>query len=231
VKDQYVGDINDYAKYLLLRLACLSFDPVIVAWMLTGGDGKGHGGKIQYLSKLEWRDEDPELFDRLGTLVAEDRCIAGVERAGFLDGCLFASDPIDRSGPERERYFAELERLAGPEALVFFDPDNGLEVSSVPRHRRGAERYLFWEELLRCRDKGASVVVYQHFPRQDRKLYLDRRLARLADELGGDYTVFAAYSSQVAFLFGLRDGKEEPLHSAIEEHCARSRLIRLHTSG
>jgi hypothetical protein len=159
LKDQYVGDINDYAKYLLLRLACLNFDPVIVAWMLTAGDGKGHGGKIQYLSKPEWRGEDPELFDQLGPLVAGDRCVAGVERAGFLDGCLFASNPIDGGGSGRERYFAELERLAGSDALVFFDPDTGLEVSSIPRHRRGAERYLYWDELLRFRDKGASVAI------------------------------------------------------------------------
>lgn len=229
MKDQYTGDINDYAKYLLLRLARHSFDPVIVAWMLTGGDSRGDGGRIQYLSQPQWRGEDPELYDSLRLLIAGDRCIAGVERAGVLEGCVFASQPIDRSAEERERYFATLAQLVCSDSLVFFDPDNGLEVPSVPKHRREAHRYLFWDELSPFREADSSLLIYQHFPRVNRKLYLDRLLARLAEEMGDDYTVFAAHSSQVAFLFALRQQKADRLHGEVERHCAKSRLISLHT--
>lgn len=226
LKDQYVGDINDYAKYLLLRLARSSFDPVIVAWMLTAKDSRSDGARIQYLSQPGWRDEDQKLFDSLGRLVAEgDRSIAGVERALILEGCVFASDPIDRGAEARADYFAALERLAGPDALVFFDPDNGLEVPSVPRHRRGAERYLYWEDLIAFREASASVLIYQHFPRVERTLYLDRLLSRLAEETGPESVVFAAYTSQVAFLFSLQPEKADRLYAEVERHCATSRLI------
>lgn len=228
MKDQYAGDINDYAKYLLLRFARLSFDPVIIAWMLTAGDYRSDGGRIKYLSQPQWRDEDPELFDSLRLLVAKDRCVAGVERIGILEGCVFAPEPIDRGTEERASYFATLQRLACPDSLVFFDPDNGLEVPSILRHRRGAERYLFWEELAPFRDVGASVLIYQHFPRVNRRLYLDRLLPRLAEKMGDEYAVFAAHSSQVAFLFALRQQKADPLREEVERHCARSRLISLH---
>jgi hypothetical protein len=225
MKDQYVGDINDYAKYLLLRMALPRFDPVVVAWMLTGGDRRGDGGRIRYLSKPHWRNEDPELYDALGPLVAGNRSVAAVEQAGFLRGCLFASQAIDEGAEQRRRYFTALEELASPDALIFFDPDNGLEVPSVPRHRQGSHRYLFWEELVPFRKAGASVLIYQHFPRVDRKTYLDRLLRLLAEEMGGAYLVFAAHSSQVGFLFALRQQKSERLWREVEQHCAQSQLI------
>jgi len=231
LKDQYVGDINDYAKYLLLRLASPSFDPVVVAWMLTGGDQRGDGGRIQYLSQPRWRSEDPELFDALRLLVTGNRCVAEVQRAGFLEDCVFAAQPIDGDAQGRSRYFSSLERLAGPDSLVFFDPDNGMEVPSVPRHRRGAERYLFWEELSPFGEIGASVMIYQHFPRVNRKAYLDLLLPRLSKKMGDEYTVFAVHSSQVAFLFALRGERVDPLQGKIARHCAGSRLMSLHLRG
>ncbi len=230
MKDQYVGDINDYAKYQLLRLARLKFNLLVVAWMLTRGDRRGDGGRIRYLSQPHLRDEDPELFDALAPLVAGDRCVAALERTGILEGCVFASEPIDRGHEERAAYFANLRKHAGPDTLFFFDPDNGLEVPSVPRHRSDAARYLFWNELAPFRDAGASALIYQHFPRVARKPYLDRLLARLSGEMGDGYSVFAAHTSQVAFLYALRQQKADGLRAEIERRCARSRLISLHAA-
>ena len=67
MKNQYVGDINDYHKYGLIRI--LTENPAVpttVCWMLTFDDKKEAGGKIDYLLKPnKWRKFDPELFDVL----------------------------------------------------------------------------------------------------------------------------------------------------------------------
>ena len=73
VKHQYVGDINDYRKYALLRaLSAGGANRIGVCWMLTDSDGSSDGGKLAYLGQPErFRHFDPELFDILAHAAAE----------------------------------------------------------------------------------------------------------------------------------------------------------------
>ena len=47
MKDQYVGDVNDYVKYGFLRaLSAARAGPLVVCWMLTPSDEGPDGGKV-----------------------------------------------------------------------------------------------------------------------------------------------------------------------------------------
>lgn len=225
MKDQYVGDVNDFAKYQLLRLAEAHFTRVLVAWMLTGHDGRRDGGQIGYLTNPDNGAADPELFEALvGLIAAETRSVAAVEASRALPGCEFHSTPMPRTSEERAGYFQTLAELADPHTLVFLDPDNGFEVRSAPMGSRSAERYLYWSELALLREIGSSVLVYQHFPRVQRLPYLTGLLARLRAEMGPEYVSFAAYTSRVGFLFSLR-AEHEGLRKAVAERCECSPLL------
>jgi hypothetical protein len=65
MKEQYVGDINDYRKYALLRaLAGGGKIKIGVCWMLTPRDNRSDGNKLNYLKNPnKWRRYDPSLFD------------------------------------------------------------------------------------------------------------------------------------------------------------------------
>jgi hypothetical protein len=65
MKEQYVGDLNDYRKYALLRaLAAGGENRIAVAWMLTPPDDRNDGNKRAYLDQPEkHRRFDPDLFD------------------------------------------------------------------------------------------------------------------------------------------------------------------------
>ena len=129
MKDQYVGDQNDYAKYQLLRICAGIFEEILVAWMLTAPDERTDGARIGYLKRAEWRRADPELFDGLAALVARgERRVAAVEAAELLPGCSFEADPVPLTLAERGPYFEAIAARATYDSLVFFDPDNGLEV-------------------------------------------------------------------------------------------------------
>jgi hypothetical protein len=225
LKDQYVGDVNDFAKYQLLRLAEAHFGRVLVAWMLTAKDGRNDGGQLGYLADPALGATDPELFEALTQLVADGhRSVAAVEASGALPGCGFHSAPMPGGGVERAQYFAALVDQGDPETLVFLDPDNGLEVQSVAMGAKGAERYLYWSELRLLRNSGSSVLVYQHFPRVQRIPYLEKLLGQLSDELGDAYETFAAYSSRVGFLFGLHK-EHHGLREAVATRCESSPLL------
>ena len=95
----------------------------------------------------------------------------------------------------------------------------------MAKHRRGAEKYLFWDELALFREAGASVLIYQHFPRVQRGPYLDETLKRLRAGLGEDYLTFAAHTSNVAFLFAVREPYAAPLREALAIRCSDSPML------
>jgi hypothetical protein len=100
---------------------------------------------------------------------------------------------------QRRRYFDAFLRRSAGRGLVFLDPDNGLEVKSVPRGRRDSCKYLYWDELAETYRAGHSVLVYQHYPRVSRQDYR-WRLARETGRRLGATEVWQFSTPHVVFL-------------------------------
>jgi hypothetical protein len=202
MKDQYVGDINDYVKYSVLRAILDTSSPsLLVSWMLTSDDARKDGLKTSYLSKPDdYRGVDPDLFDALRTIVVRGkRSTREIAASRALPGAEFYADLLEDRPGARERFMLGLWRAAQGHEVVFFDPDNGLDVRSVPAGRAGSRRYVYCSELTPLSDLNAAAVIYQHFPRVRRRPYLRAQLDRLEAALPG-YETFAISSSHVAFL-------------------------------
>ena len=115
-----------------------------------------------------------------------------------LSSTLFVDQVLSYSIEDRLAYFEGLHSIATGSDLVFFDPDNGLEVPSVPVGRKRSCKYFYWPELTETYGSGASVLVYQHFPRTQRSAYLDARLAGIR-EVVCPYDVVALCTGHAAF--------------------------------
>jgi hypothetical protein len=183
VKDQYFGDVNDFRKYGLLRLLVIPDRLRLgVCWMLTAPDGKKDGNRRDYLGHPEkYKYRDPALFDWLRQVVEveEDLHMARIEGSSLLGSALFKSEVLTDNESKRNEYFSECAtRFAGCD-LIFFDPDNGLEVKSTQRGHKGSCKFLYWDEACATFDAGSSVLIYQHFIREKRDAYV----ARMAMEL------------------------------------------------
>jgi hypothetical protein len=202
MKDQYFGDINDYRKYaLLLELSGGGEICTGVCWMLTEADGRTDGSALGYLTQAErFRGMAPAIFDLLHQVVMidKDRRVARLENAGELPNSIFHSliIPDDREG--RTAYFREASVTLTSADWVFFDPDNGLEVPSIPLGRKGSSKFLYWHEVEATYRAGQSVLIYQHFPRKQRVPYVDALAAALAKRTGGK-VIFAFRTTRVAF--------------------------------
>jgi len=101
VKQQYLGDVNDYRKYALLRhFADGGRVKIGVCWMLTPDDEGPDGRKTAYLSDPQkWRGHDPELFDLLQRLVlgSEERLLNRIEASGIIPGATFFDEVVPDS--------------------------------------------------------------------------------------------------------------------------------------
>jgi hypothetical protein len=200
MKNQYVGDVNDYLKYALLR-AIAGPMSLAVVWMLTNRDTRSDGQKLSYLSQPEkYRRLDPALFDVLNRLVRQDRrSVQVIEEERVLPLAAYVPDLLEDALRARREYFEQVWQLAQGRKLVFFDPDNGLEVVSVPKGRRGSAKYLYQDELHDAYARRHSIVVYQHFPRRPRDLFL-REIAETIRAVTDCGQVMALVTSHVAFL-------------------------------
>jgi hypothetical protein len=202
VKNQYFGDINDFRKYGLLRaLGAKGNLSIAVCWMLTPDDGRSDGRFVQYLQRPEqWQPYDPELFDQMRYWVVSRgaRDIHLVEKANLIPGARYHAHLLSDDAKQREEYFQRFWTTAEGCDLVFFDPDNGVEVKSKPYGQTGSAKYLYWRELVTGWEKGYSVLVYQHFRREQRSRFMER-MARTMQARTGAATVYAFHTSHVVF--------------------------------
>jgi hypothetical protein len=194
MKDQYFGDINDYRKYGLLRdLAGISGLKLGVCWMRTNPDHRTDGELRQYLDfPSRWRHYDADLYDLLRRLVNPtiQRDLTHAESWGLLPGALYHRDSLVNDGGSREEYFRNAWLALEQSKLMFFDPDNGMEVKSAPYGTKRAAKYLFWREVEGAFNLRYSLVIYQHFRREARSPFIKK----LADEFKKRLAVDVVFS-------------------------------------
>ncbi|MEK6273085.1 MAG: hypothetical protein AABM42_10630 [Actinomycetota bacterium] len=161
------------------------------------------------------------MFDCLQQLVqAADRSIGAVEQAGMLPKARFYSGLVSDTKAERGEYFERLWATTPIGSIIFFDPDNGLEVKSTPKGRRGSSKFLYLDELCTAGEGGRSVVVYQHFGRVERVAYVDTQLNRIHEQLPR-HDLFALTGTHIAFLVAATKESSEPLRTASDGLQAR----------
>ena len=179
MQDRYVGDVGDFAKYGLLRRLTGWPDQreirLGIVWCLFPNEAHNNDGRhVSYLRKPEFEALDDPLLEALRKIVASDRrCISAVSGSGlFPDGTVFydaAAAATSLSRNERIQHREEwLNRSLGITEkcdLVFFDPDNGLEIRSAPKHHPNAGKFIYWDELLPFWRRGQTLLVYHHLNR------------------------------------------------------------------
>ena len=183
MKNQYFGDVNDYRKYGLLRsVQSVSSLNLLVAWMLTPDDGGPDGGFRSYLSQPgRWKRFDPELYAGLASLLQSARHprVSFLEDTDLLPRSSFFSEEVPENHSERNRWFSSLLRASSSVDVVFLDPDNGIEIPSKPAGRKSSSKYVLWSELAQLWAAGCSLVIYQHFPRKPRDVFVADLISKL----------------------------------------------------
>jgi len=180
MQDRYVGDVGDFAKYALLR-SIVSHRSIRlgIIWCLFRDESHNADGRhTSYLRRPEFRRLDPDLHDRLALIVSSDHrsvqkiCTAGIFPSGTISCDLPVSASsqvgVERAAREahRAKWLATALAITTKCNVVFLDPDNGLQVPSVPRHYPKAGKYIFWDELRSFWERGQSLIVYHHLNRR-----------------------------------------------------------------
>jgi hypothetical protein len=154
MRNQYFGDERDYHKYSLLLDLAVGYSQLTNVIMLTPDDSTGEGRKRNYPA-----GERPDLHEFLQTSSG-----VGALRT-FFRGRGFSYHHYDRPFTlDRERYFSAISSGWLRDAVVFLDPDTGMEDNRAYARRSGPTKYVFYDEVaaLWSRMKDSCLVVYQH---------------------------------------------------------------------
>jgi hypothetical protein len=219
MKDQYFGDINDYRKYGLLRgLAGEGQLKLGICWMLTAGDGQTDGRLTAYLRKPEkWRVYDPPLFDYLHQWVEVDqtRDTRLVEKHEIIPGAKFYNQVLEDRPTRRGDYFRGMRAHLASADLIFYDPDNGIEVQSNPVGKRNSCKYVYWNELCETYSAGQSILIYQHFPRVERSQFISDKVKEINQKLGAE-DITSIRTPQVVYFLVAQDVHSEYLAARVK---------------
>ena len=236
VQDRYFGDIGDFAKFGLLR-GIVANDPALrlcVLWYLVPDESNTNDGRhITYLERSSknlkrFRPCDPVLYDKLGELVrAGKRTVSSVAENSLLPPeTVYHDQPLSYRGvrngdrrTHRERWLAAAHQVADPAAVVFLDPDNGLEVG-CDRHDGEGPKYAFYDDLRAISQAAKTLIIYQHSNRdgsfseqvQARFSALQGKLGRPAEAL---FTLRWRRISARASIFVLADGHGVIIHERL----------------
>ncbi len=218
MKNQYFGDINDYRKYGLLRiLAAGGNNCIAVCWMRTEDNARSDGKFTGYLRNPDaWRSYDPGLFDFLYKTVGvkKERDINSVSRARLIPSASYFTSLL--TDGNREEYFARFDQQLRQRQILFFDPDNGMEVRSVPKGKKGSQKYLYWREAEHFYSRGHSLLIYQHYPRMERERFIILRAADIFAMLRVP-VVYSFKTPKVVFFLIPQMHHEEALRSRVRE--------------
>jgi hypothetical protein len=214
MKNQYFADINDYRKYGLLRiLADGGKLKTTVCWMLTPNDERTDGRFTSYLDASEtWSHYDPELFGILQSCITQQnkRTVHSAEAKQIIPAATYFPKILPDNPDQRRQYFAEFRVCAAEHDLVFFDPDNGIEVRSVPYGSRHSCKYIYWSELADTFAQGQSLLIYQHYVRVKRDIFVQQLVGGIFEKMP-TALVFTFSTAHVLFLLVSQNKHEEYL--------------------
>jgi len=191
MQNRYCCDQGDFGKYGLLRCLCAADAHgqslhIGLMWYLVPDEAGSDGKFTSYLCNTEknrrrYRVCDPPLWHKLKQLFEDKRRniraiqeegILPVETVYFGEPLAWPDDMPANSDAGRQRrcehrhawWRRGFDKTRGCQ-VIFFDPDNGLEVKRAPRYGKKGPKYTFIDEVVPFYKRGQSLVVYQHINR------------------------------------------------------------------
>ncbi len=123
-------------------------------------------------------------------------------------------------GNARTSWLSELKEKSKGSDLIFLDPDNDLEIKSKKYGTKNSSKFLYWHEVESLWSSGKSLLIYQHFIREKRDVFIKRMLDALSEKTKGS-VVEAFSTSNVVFLLALQPEHKDfklPIKNSVQEN-------------
>ena len=218
MKNQFFGDNRDLFKYDLILSVVKGIDQVkqfTFIPMLTEDSGD-HGNQIdRKRAKAGFNNGELQIF--LDNCISSNvRNIVKINEYFVKKGLKTISNKEDDNFTHinRNHYFSQLRIEYLENALVFVDPDNGLEIK-----KSGSKHILYSEirELYENMNENSVLMIFQFFPREKRKQYIDRRIEELKN-ITKDIAIYISDNVIIFFFLTKNDIIKNQLKEIIKSY-------------
>ena len=223
MQGRYAGDVGDFGKFSLLRsiFACPENTIGVVWYKYPDESHNGDGRHIEYLNNQSYKQCDQELVDILSHVVNGERSISHLESVGLLPkNTIYYSSILDfhltytrqTNAHKNSRKTERLQWLNKAVSavkncdVVFLDPDNGLEINSIPNiHQIKSGKYSYYSEVADLFKNKKACIIYHHMNMNNsHKSQIKQRSKELKEKIVKDGSVFAIryspYSPRAYFI-------------------------------
>lgn len=196
---EFLGDARDAFKWdclhwLVSRTPCIERLVFVPMWCADEGKGEGRTNPRIYSAR-------PGIDQFVASLREKPRSFERVKQLGRIDGLepidieVYHPDRLFGAGWTRAEYWRDLSRHPRDNALVFLDPDTGME----SRSQAGQRHVRYGEVLALSEGMGGhgAVAVYQHRPQGQGWQVL---LARISDGLPAQMRMTAIHDGVAALV-------------------------------
>ena len=169
MQNKYFGDIHDFYKYILLKYIS-KYKSLGIHWCLVPDDERSDGNK-------PLTEKEKNICEELYEIIRKEKNIKNIKpyfnkNVSYYDNLLIE---YDKANIYEEEAFKKLKS----KNIVFFDPDNGIEVKSI--NKNNFFKYITYNLIKKYWDNGNSIIIYQHSDRI--KYSLDMKIDQLEKKL------------------------------------------------
>lgn len=234
MQNRYVGDIGDFGKYGLLKSAFSTKQLRLgVNWYLTDPNELKETSRNdgQYTEYEELKNCDVDLYNTLQSLIKENkRTIEEVENRNIFpkDNTIFYNNQLSFNGvsgiearsKKRKDWEESGLQVLKDSQVVFFDPDNGLEVKSHSKTSIKGIKYVFYGEVVRYYEKQKSLIIYQHWDKRIKDSEYRKRIMTIYNHVKMVQEIFYLMWNpfpQRCYVFILQEPHKELIMPEIEK--------------
>jgi hypothetical protein len=138
-----------------------------------------------------------------------------IEESGIIPGAIYVNALVPDNLAERQLWFVGASAAFKGADLVFFDPDNGLEVASKRKGQVNSSKYLYRDEVEATYRAKHSVLIYQHFPREERRAFI-ARIACILTDAAPNADVWVFRTAHMAFFLLIHPNHKRDLTAAAQ---------------
>jgi len=166
MQNKYFGDKHDFYKFHFLRRIATA-NSLGIHWCLVPDDTLNTGNEP--LTDKE-RDLNPELYHLLNDCRNHNkRDVRNIENwfnKNMQHGVKYFTQMHEHYSNDLEYEENAIETLCSQD-IIFFDPDNGIEVDSTTN--KDKYKYVSYRLLKRFWDLGKSLVIFQYEGRNSKQ--------------------------------------------------------------
>jgi hypothetical protein len=247
MQDRYAGDVGDFGKFSLLRsvFASDSNKIGIIWYKFPDEDHNRDGLHVSYLEDSKYKICDNELIEKLSLVVSVDRTISKLEALRLLPGnTVYYSAELDfhllhpgqtklakdTRRDKRMQWLQQATNSANECNIVFIDPDNGLEIQSIPNiHQINSGKYAYYSEVAELFKNKDACIIYHHMNMNNsHQEQIKFRTQELKDKIVKEGSVFALrfspYSPRAFFMCVSQQAApaiRDKIHSFVSDVCGK----------